>query len=172
MEKAVYKEENGVYQIDCSAAVWSTDQIYNLYHTAGVFLKDADFVIETPEYILLVEYKNADIPGAVNPQAFKPFEEKRTIGVARKFYESLHYLAMEKKDKPVKYIYIVEYPYAGATDTKLLRNCIAEKLPFRLQQGRKAKLIEDFEVLSIAEWNSHPDYRAYPITPVKAEENH
>ena len=44
MEKAVYKEENGVYQIDCSAAVWSTDQIYNLYHTAGVFLKDADFV--------------------------------------------------------------------------------------------------------------------------------
>ena len=121
MEKAVYKEENGVYQIDCSAAVWSTDQIYNLYHTAGVFLKDADFVIETPEYILLVEYKNADIPGAVNPQAFKPFEEKRTIGVARKFYESLHYLAMEKKDKPVKYIYIVEYPHACAT--VLRRNC-------------------------------------------------
>ena len=36
------------------------------------FLKDTDFVIESNTTIYLVEYKNANIPGAANPEAFRP----------------------------------------------------------------------------------------------------
>lgn len=164
MGEAVYQEENGIYQIDCSSAVWSADQIHNVYHAAGLFLSDADFAIETSEYILLVEYKNANIPNAVKPSAFNPFSEKKIYDVARKFYDSLHYLTLEGKNKPIKYIYIAEYPNAGITDRKMLRNCIAEKLPFKMQRDKSTKLIHDFDVLSISEWNSHPEYSAYPLS--------
>lgn len=166
MEQTVFVEENGVYQIDCSAAVWATDQIYSCYHSAGTFLSDADFAIETSDFLLLIEYKNAGIPGAANPQAFNPASEKGVKKVARKFYDSLHYLSLEEKSKPVRYVYIVEYPNAGETDRKNLRNLIGVYLPFRMQCGKSKKIIEDFEVLSISEWNSHAEYGAFQITPV------
>lgn len=57
-----YTEENGQYSIDCTAALWSTDEIHKYYqdaaHTYGIigFLCDVDFVIETQSHILLVEY--------------------------------------------------------------------------------------------------------------------
>ena len=59
-----YTEENGQYFIDCTTALWSTDEIHKCYqdaaHTYGIigFLCDVDFVIETQSHILLVEYKN------------------------------------------------------------------------------------------------------------------
>ena len=63
----IYIEENGQYSLDCSAALWSTDQIHQYYqdpaHAYGIvnFLCDVDFVIENETHILLVEYKNANI---------------------------------------------------------------------------------------------------------------
>lgn len=45
MEK-IFVEENGVYQIEYSNAVWATDQIHDVYHDSGVQLKDSDFLIE------------------------------------------------------------------------------------------------------------------------------
>ena len=73
-----YTEENGQYSIDCTAALWSTDEIHKYYqdvaHTYGIigFLCDVDFAIETQSHILLVEYKNAAIPGAAHPERFNP----------------------------------------------------------------------------------------------------
>lgn len=166
MSGSIHTEENGVYTLDCSAALWSTDQIHNLYHSSGVFLCDVDFIAETPDFLLLIEYKNADIPNAANAGAFNPSSAKKVDNVARKFYDSLHYLALEGKIKPVKYVYIVEYPNAGVTDRKMLRNAIAVKLPFKMQQGKPAKLIENFEVMSIQEFNGHSEYSAFPLTPV------
>lgn len=71
------------------------------------------------------------------------------------------------KNKPVRYVYIVEYPNAGVTDRKMHRNAIADKLPFKMQQGKQRKLIDVFEVLSISEWNGHAEYAAFPLTPVR-----
>ena len=50
---------------------------------------------------------------------------------------------------------------------KMLRNKIMKQLPFQLQTSlaTKNKLIESFEVLSIAEWNEK--YRQYPMSEVK-----
>ncbi|MGB8453164.1 MAG: hypothetical protein WCD89_12655 [Anaerocolumna sp.] len=160
-------EENGAYQLDCSTAMWSTDQMHNLYHSSGTFLCDSDFIAETSEFVLLIEYKNANLPNAANPGAFNPSVPKKIDNVARKFYDSLHYLSLERKSKPVKYIYIVEYPNAGVTDRKMLRNAIANKLPFKMQIGKAGKLIENFEVMSISEWNSHAEYSKLPLAPVK-----
>ena len=166
VEGDVFIEENGVYQIDCTQAIWATDQVYSQYHIAGTFLCDVDFIAETEKYIYLIEYKNANIPNAVNPSGFNPSAQGKIDSIARKFYDSLHYLAMKKKNKPVRYIYIVEYPNAGLTERKLLRDRIVDRLPFKLQKGQPKAIIDAFDVVSIVEWNKHGDYSIFPLTHV------
>ena len=52
----------------------------------------------------------------------------------------------------------------------MLRNKIMKQLPFQLQTSLsdKVKLIESFDVLSIAEWNEK--YTQYPINKVETTE--
>lgn len=119
---------------------------------------------------MLIEYKNANIPNAANPDGLKPSSPQKIDNIARKFYDSLHYLSLEAKNKPVRYVYIVDYPKASVTDRKMLRNAIADKLPFKMQPGKQRILIDDFEVLSISEWNGHEEYGAFPLTPVSQGE--
>lgn len=54
--------------------------------------------------------------------------------------------------------------------TQNLRNKIMKQLPFQLQTSLsdKVKLIESFDVLSIAEWNEK--YTQYPINKVETTE--
>ncbi len=165
-----FVEENGVYQIDCSKAIWATDQIHEVYHKAGVQLKDCDFLVEDSESFYLIEYKNANINNAENPVAFKPEEDKMLNKVVQKFYDSLHYLYLTGKKKPIEYIYVLEYPKGDIVTRKRLRNKMKQKLPFKLQDniGTGNKLIEKVEVLSIEEWNAHEKYGIFPITQVAA----
>ncbi|WP_216364917.1 hypothetical protein [Paenibacillus sp. BIHB 4019] len=169
MAGGIYIEEKGKYKIDCTSALWATDEIHTDYHSLGLsILCDADFVAETQDHIYLIEYKNANIPEAIaHNSTFNPAESKYIDKVARKFYDSLHYLAAKGKRKPVKYIYIVEYPNAGTTDRKMLRNKIATSLPFALQKGQANVLIDDFQVVSIEEWNESEEYSQFPLTPVQ-----
>lgn len=167
----IFIEENNIYQLDCTAAVWASDQIHAEFHAACTILSDAEFAVETNEFIYLIEYKNANIPNAVKPNAFNPSESKSVDKLARKFYDSLHYLKIIDKEKPVKYVYIVEYPKAGETKRKMLRNKIKERLPFNLQKGKSKKNIEDFDVVSIDEWNQHLEYSLFPMTKIPMEAN-
>lgn len=164
----IFAEENGIYQIDCSKAVWATDQIHEIYHNAGVQLKDSDFLVEDQESLYLIEYKNANISNAEKPDAFKPEEDKMVNKVVQKFYDSLHYLYLTNKKKPLEYIYVVEYPKGDVVTRKRLRNKMKQRLPFELQSniGMGKKLLEKVEVLSIDEWNAHEKYGAFPITQV------
>ena len=155
MSDRIFIEENGIYQIDCTAAVWTTNKINDEYKSTSSFLSDVDFVACSDKFTYLIEYKNANISGAVNPEGFKPFEDRLINSITKKFYDSLHYLKLNKISKPVKYVYIVEYPKAGKTDRKLLRERIAAKLPFKLQHNKIVKIIYDFDVVSIDEWNQH-----------------
>jgi hypothetical protein len=168
MPGGIYTEENGVYQIDCTNAVWSTDQIHTDYQaTHHNILSDVDFVIEVEDFIYLVEYKNANIPNADNPEGFKPLTDKHWNKIARKYYDSLHYLNVHSKHKPIKYIYVVEeYPMVGRTERLLLRDKITDWLPFTLQRDKPAKSISGIEVLSIAEWTAHSEYSKYPWSAV------
>lgn len=163
-----FVEENGIYQIDCSKAVWATDQIHEIYHSARVQLKDSDFLIEDEESLYLIEYKNASISNAKKPDAFRPEEDKMLNKVVQKFYDSLHYLYLTDKKKPVEYIYVLEYPKGDIVTRKRLRNKMKQRLPFELQKntGMGKKLIEKVEVLSIDEWNRHQKYGLFPIEKV------
>lgn len=171
----VYIEENGQYTLDCTAALWSTDSIHNYYqdsaHTYGKihFLCDVDFVIETETNILLVEYKNANVPGAAHPESFHPESEKKLQNVANKFFDSLHWLYLAGKDKPKKYIYILEYPTGNSTSRLLVRNELQNRLPFQLQSTLSSlgrKLIEEVRVVNIEEWNADEELGRYPLRPV------
>ncbi len=166
MEK-IFTEENGNFMIDCSNALWATDKLYELYHAAKCSLSDVDWILETDGKIVLVEYKNASVAGAHNPEAFKPKEEKVIDKVVKKFYDSLHYLALQGKTKPKEYVYILEYPNGDSVSRKMIRNRMKLKLPFLLQEnvGEGRKLIEKLDVLSIDEWNANELYGEFPIMP-------
>ena len=40
----IFTEENGLYQIDCSKAVWATDELNYQYHAANCMLSDVDWL--------------------------------------------------------------------------------------------------------------------------------
>lgn len=156
----ILTEEKGFYEINCDKALWASDEQHDLSHkfTASL-LKDVDWLIETDAAILMVEYKN----GKVYPskKAFNPHEDKYIDSIARKYYDTMHILTLLGKIKPKKYIYVVEYPKSDPVSRKALRNRIVKKLPFQLQKelSKTVKLIESFDVLSIAEWNDkYPDF--------------
>ncbi len=164
----IFTEENGYYKIDCSKAVWATNELNEQYHTADCPLSDVDWIMETREKIYLVEYKNANIPGAHNPEAFTPASDKMILKVAQKYYDSLHYLSLLGKNKPKEYLYILEYPNGDSVSRRMIRNRLKSKLPFTLQMniGSGKKLIEKVDVLSIAEWNEDIHYGEFPIQRV------
>lgn len=164
MEK-IFTEENGKFKIDCSSALWATDRLHEQYYAAKCSLSDVDWILETNEKMVLVEYKNASIAGVHNPDAFKPKDENTINKVVKKFYDSLHYLTLLGKTKPKEYIYILEYPNSDSVSRKMIRNRMKSKLPFLLQKNvsEERKLIEKIAVLSIAEWNTSKPYCEFPI---------
>mgnify|MGYP006906603017 CR=1 FL=1 len=167
----IFTEENGVYGIDCTNAVWATDKMHEEYHNAGIHISDVDFLIENSTHIFMVEYKNACLANAEKPEAFNPMADKKIAIATRKFYDALHYLTLLDKRKPVRYIYILEYPNGDITTRKRLRNRLKAELPFKLQDnvGNGKKLIERLDVLSIEEWNTDSNYGNYPIKRLTEE---
>ena len=126
----VFTEENGKYSLDCRKALWATDEIHSIYQQAGIHLKDVDFVIETEDNLILIEYKNANISEAKNPEAFRPEGDRKVLAIAQKFCDSLHYLNLLNKDKPKEYVYILEYPHGDRISRLRLRNRIKENYHF------------------------------------------
>ncbi len=168
MEK-VFIDENGEYGLDCSKAIWATNQMHQIYHDAKVQLSDADFVIEDVESIIIMEYKNANTKKAVElsykTEPFNPMNDNKFYSVIRKFYDSCHYLHLLGKSKPVQYIYVVETPNGDSTMRKRLRERMKTQLPFALQKNMNTgiKLIEKVDVVSIKEWNEDGTYGQYPF---------
>ena len=138
------------------------------YQKSGIHISDVDFLIEDDRYLYLVEYKNACVPGAANPEAFNPEGNRMIDKVSRKFYDSLHYLHLFDRSKPVDYIYVLEYPKGDYVTRKRLRNRLKKELPFELQKqvGKGRRLIHKVDVVSIREWNENEFYGRYPICPV------
>lgn len=170
MEK-IFTEENHVYCFDCTKAMWATDEIHDMYSATGGSLNDVDLIFETSEKIIMIEYKNASISNALNPDSFKPAEDKKINNVVKKFYDSLHYLTLLKKEKAKEFVYILEYPLGDSVSRRMIRNRLKDKLPFRLQEkfSHDVKLIHKVEVLSIDEWNKHEEYGLYPICLIDME---
>ena len=48
--KNILIDENGDYGLECTNAVWASDQMHQDYHTAKVPLADADFLLEDEKF--------------------------------------------------------------------------------------------------------------------------
>lgn len=160
----IFTDENKSYQFDFSKSVSATNQLNKIYHNAKIALSDVDFIVELDESILFIEYKNANIKNASNPEAFKPKEDKSLNQVAKKFYDSLVYVNSTYNIKPKSYIYILEAPTADKFLRSQVRKNLKGRLPFLLQKQNNlhSKLIQDLQVLTIDEWN-----KLYPQFPVE-----
>ena len=168
----IFYDENHSCEIDFSAAAWATDQLNRIFHRAKLsILHDVDFVAETENEILLVEYKNANLPNAAKPEAFRPVEDKLLNNVARKYYESQYFLQaiQHGSHKIKKYVYILECINGDSFLRGRVRELLAARLPFLLQKQVtiSEKLIDSLEVLSIAEWNEK--YGMYPLKLIKED---
>jgi hypothetical protein len=168
----IFFDENHSCEIDFSVAEWATDQLHIIFHRAKLsILHDVDFVAETENEILLVEYKNANLPNAVKPEAFRPWEDKSLDKVARKYYESQYFLHSIKhgKHKTKKYVYILECVNGDSVLRKRVRELLAARLPFLLQRQLhlSEKMIDSLEVLSTAEWNEK--YAQFPLKLVDGD---
>ncbi|WP_303018287.1 hypothetical protein [uncultured Mitsuokella sp.] len=165
----VFCDENKSCTIDFSAAPWATDRIHDVFHEAKLFvLSDVDFVAETENELLLVEYKNANLSNAAHPEAFRPLEDKRLNRVAMKYYNSLQFLQVMNHgiDKKKRYVYILECLNGDRVLRKRVRELLAARLPFLLQQQMHMprKMIDSVDVFSIEEWNE-----AYPDFPLRLQ---
>jgi len=162
----VYIEENGIYQIDLSSAIWSVGNLRDVYCSIGNTLSDVDFIAETEDAVFLIEYKNTEIENATDPNAF---EEKIKSGklydnLVSKYYGGTFYLLASDRKKPIHFIAILESKLMEDTFTRRRAEAsIKKRLPFKLQENLDIvhSLIEDFKIWSISEWNEH-----FPMFPL------
>lgn len=161
----IFIEENKVYQIDCSAALGATDQWHSIKDNISKLLSDVDWIVEVEQAVYLVEYKNANIPGATNPGAFKPLSPGLLDKLTKKYLDTLHYLNAMGIAKPRKYVCILEYPKADSVSQNLVRNAIKGRLNYLQNRlGAHLPLVQDVDVVNIDAWNKHAEYGRFPLS--------
>jgi len=162
MNGAKYRDENGKYEFDFSQCeVWEYHQLAQ----KTTLLSDVDFVINSEDEVIFLEYKNASIDGATNPSALlcKVETEKFILKAVKKFYSSLflHWACRgNENDRPIVYILLIEHPEIDGKIRKKLREKISKQLPIRLKDEPviKRNVLNKFEVLNMDEW-----HQAYPL---------
>lgn len=162
----IFMDENQTCRFDFTKARWATDRLNMVYHEAKLdLLSDVDFLVETENEFLFVEYKNASHPSVLHSDRFDFKKDSLIHKLVRKFYDSCHFCyAMELGiDKKKTYVIILEFPYADAASRKYVRNRVTALLPFLLQKQNPQmhKLIHGVDVLSVEEWNQkYPGFTA------------
>lgn len=165
-EEKVLIEENGKYQFDFSAAAY----VLELHDAVkSTMLSDVDFITGIGQEVVFIEYKNASVEGAANPDAMLKkikggnFYEK----IARKFYDSLLLFLAKEKDAaalPVVYFLIIEHPALDKRIRRQLTLKIMNQLPFRFQEIHlEREMIRHFETVNLEEWAEQ-----YPQIPITA----
>lgn len=157
---SIFIDENKNYKINCCKAI-NLIEINTFYSELGGLLCDVDAVLELKSEVVFLEYKNSKITDANHP---KRFDDKLTTDehyrkIARKYYDSIIYIntLLELKSKQFKYYYVLESNLADPIIRKRLAGKIKNKLPFEIQKKLprlSKKLIDDFKVLSMKEWNN------------------
>lgn len=167
MENKVLIDENKQYKFDFSDLEYVLE-IHNLI--SNVMLSDVDFITETNNEVLFIEYKNAGIKGASNPDAMlkKTKHEDFYKRIARKYYDSLLMFWACKgneKELPIVYVLLIEHPLIDKKLRKILEMKIGKQLPIKLK-GEKIlrEVLSNFKVYNLEEWRS--SFPQIKITPV------
>lgn len=162
----IFRDENESCEFDFTKAEWATDQLHAIYHQAKIDLSDVDYMVETERELLFIEYKNASVRNAEHPERFHIKSDKKLNTLVRKYYDSLHYVQLLRKGEGKRKVYIcvLEYPNSESVSRRYIRNRLADKLPFALQQQVSGgiRLIDEVKVLSLEEWNQQ--YSNFPVS--------
>lgn len=164
----IFTDEKQTCQIDFANAVWATDQLNNIFHDVkDSILSDVDFIVEGANSIFFIEVKNPNFRGVDNPKAFKPLDSDLIRVLAKKYFDSFHYVRGLGKtsNKQKIYICIIETKNSDSVTRKSLRNRLRDRLPFKLQKIFSEKMIDDVKVLSFDEWNDN--FPQFPLSRLK-----
>ena len=164
----IFTDENQTCQIDFTNAVWATDQLNSIFSVVkDSILSDVDFIVEGANSIFFIEVKNSNFLGVDNPKAFKPLHEDLIRVLAKKFFDSFHYVRGLGKtsDKQKIYICLIETPLGDSVMRRALRNRLKDRLPFKLQKIFSEKMIDDVLVWSFDEWNEY--FLQFPLSRLK-----
>lgn len=165
-------DENKEFQFDFSQTsyVWQMDEL-----TSNLILSDVDFITETDKEILFIEYKNANIKGAVNPDGMfsKIKHQDFYMKIARKYYDSLLLFWTRKgsiSEWSIAYVLLIEHPMIDKKLRKQLKLKIGNQLPLKLNDDHiLKKYLSRFEVFNLEEWQEN--FPEINITPVAMNEN-
>ncbi len=160
-----FTDENNNHAIDLSKAEWASDGMHEDYRLVlGTPLKDIDWVVQDKDGIILIEYKNYN-KAVINRFNDEINGDELAQSVAKKFYDSFIFLLLNGKQcEYIRYVFIIERQGSDSTLRRKLRNKIARKLPFALQDKYGKTIINSFDVLDVAQWNKDQIYSAYPIS--------
>lgn len=169
MNNKILLDENKEYKFDFSILnyVWDIHDIAS----QTTMLSDVDFITETEKEVLFIEYKNANITNAKNPDAMLKKASTETFykKIARKYYDSLLlFWACNKEGRklPIVYVLLIEHPMMDRKIRKMLKEKIKKQLPFNLNDSRIiSNMISDFHVYNLEEWKERFPYIS--ITPVE-----
>jgi len=158
----IYKDEAENYEINLQKAPWSMGgELQDKFRAAGSFLNAVDWMAETEDTILLIEFKDYN-----HPLSKIEDREKFYQGILRKYYFSVYYLTAcgRLNNKVANYVFIAEAPSIDKIIGKRARNSIKRRLPFDLQEQNHEisnKLIDHFDIVSVSKWNE-----LYPMFPL------
>ena len=130
-------------------------------------LSDVDFIVEGVNSIFFIEVKNSNFRGVDNPKAFKPLDSDLIRVLAKKYFDSFHYVRGLGKTlgKQKIYICIIEAKNSDSVTRKSLRNRLKDRLPFKLQKIFSEKMIDEVLVWSFDEWNEN--FPQFPLSRLK-----
>lgn len=168
MEKnnKILLDENGKMKFDFSDAldVFEPHELANLYSD---YLSDVDFVVEEDEKLICLEYKNANVKNADDPEAFR----RKIVGeefwrkIVKKFYGTMFLVwACNKNpaDKPVQYVLLIESnPSMDDSLKKRFVMKMMSHLPFKYNARSEIqrKVIDEFCLIDLKEWKEkYPQY--------------
>lgn len=162
-------DENRKIRFDFSNAldIFEPHALANLY---SEYLSDVDFVVEEKEKLICLEYKNANIKNANNPEAFgqKLKGEEFWKKIAKKFYGTMFLVwacNRNESDKPVQYVLLMESnPGMDAALKKRFTIKMMRQLPFKYNTRREIqrRVIDGFCLVDLNEWKEkYPQYPVY-----------
>ncbi len=169
MDDKILLDENKEYKFDFS----KLNYVWDIHDMASqtTMLSDVDFITETEKEVLFIEYKNANIANAKNPDGMLKKASTETFykKIARKYYDSLLLFWAcngNLKQLPIVYVLLIEHPMMDKKIRKMLKEKINKQLPFNLKDSRIVyKIIADFDVCNLEEWKEK--FPCISITPVE-----
>ncbi len=168
MNNKILLDENKQYKFDFTNTKYALE-LHELAKSLMVY--DVDFITETNDEILFIEYKNADIKNAIKPDAIlqKINTDKFINNISKKYYDSLLLFwgrGYNEDKKDIKYVFILQHPKIDLRVRKQLRNKLRDKLPMKRENREVIKgYLSEFEIYNIDEWNKR--FKDIEISPVE-----